>query len=191
MGVPPSRAAELATEADAYAYLEGLRWSAGPACPHCGSPRAPYYLTPRDGRSRQTRTGASTQRRVWKCASCRRQLSVLTGTVLEGTRIPVRTWVAVVVDLCASADGLAAPEIERAHGVTAKTARRMLWRIDRATAREHRRREPAHGDARIARGRRLSLAGLDAREALRALLVARPGRGASPSSPLAARARGR
>jgi DNA-directed RNA polymerase subunit RPC12/RpoP len=58
-----------------------LRWGDRPFCPHCGSVRKPYFLNPENGASRKTRTGSASQRRVWKCADCRKQFSVLTGTI--------------------------------------------------------------------------------------------------------------
>ena len=126
----------LRTEADAYRFLEELRWGDRPVCPHCGSARKPYFLTPRDGSSRKTRTGSESERRVWKCAECRKQFSVLTGTIFHGSKIPVRTWVFVVFEMCASKNGLAAREIERKYGLTAKTSWFMLHRIREAMKRD-------------------------------------------------------
>ena len=40
---------QLRTEADAYLYLEDLRWGDRPVCPHCGSVRKPYFLNPENG----------------------------------------------------------------------------------------------------------------------------------------------
>lgn len=50
-------------EASAYRYLEELRWGDTPVCGHCGSERV-YFLTPKNGTSRNTQTGAETQRRL-------------------------------------------------------------------------------------------------------------------------------
>jgi hypothetical protein len=87
------------TEAEAYLLLERMRWGGSPpSCPHCGTEGACYYLRPAAGSGRPTRTGALTERRVWKCGRCRRQFSVLTGTIFEGTRIPLRSWIGVVSD---------------------------------------------------------------------------------------------
>jgi hypothetical protein len=87
--------------AEAYAHLETIRWPQGPRCPHCGAGGA-YFLQPSAGAARRTRTGASTARRVWKCAACRRQFSVLTGTIWHRTRIDIPTWLSIV-NRCAHA----------------------------------------------------------------------------------------
>lgn len=126
-------------EASAYQFLEELRWDGRPVCPHCGSLAKHYFLTPKNG-ERQTRTGAGTQRRVWKCKDCRKQFTVLVGTIFHGTKIPVRTWIFVVFEMCASKNGVSAREIERKYDLTAKSAWFMTHRI-----REAMRREPMAG----------------------------------------------
>jgi transposase-like protein len=124
------------TEADAYEFLEELRWGDRPVCPHCGSVRKHYFLNPANGRSRKTRTGAALERRVWKCADCRKQFSVLTGTIFHQTRIPVRTWLFVIVDACSAKNGISAREIERKYGLTPRTAWHMMHRLREAMKRE-------------------------------------------------------
>ena len=126
----------LRSEADAYRYLEQLRWGDRPVCPHCGSVRKHYFLNPENGESRKTRTGTASQRRVWKCADCRKQFSVLTGTIFHGTKIPVRVWVLVVFDMATAKNGMSAREVERKYGLTPRTAWFMCHRIREAMKRE-------------------------------------------------------
>ena len=88
---------KLRTEGDAYRFMEELRWGKGdPVCSHCGNVGA-SFIQPTNGVSRKTRTGAPTERRVWRCFSCRKQFSVLTGTVFHGTRLSLRIWVLAVL----------------------------------------------------------------------------------------------
>ena len=122
----------LRSEADAYRFLEELRWGDGdPVCPHCDSLGA-SYIAPSNGVSRKTRTGAMSERRVWRCFTCRKQFSVLTGTIFHGTKAPLRTWVLVIFEMCASKNGVAAREVERKYGVCARTAWHMMHRIREA-----------------------------------------------------------
>lgn len=95
---------------------------------------------PKDGSTRRTRTGSKSERRVWKCADCRKQFSALTGTIFHGTKVPVRTWIFVVFEMCASKNGVAAREIQRKYGLTGKSAWFVLHRI-----REGMKREPIAG----------------------------------------------
>lgn len=132
----PAIADRVHTEADAYEFLEELRWDGMPFCPHCASTRV-YFLQPRDGtESRKTRTGTRSERRVWKCGGCRKQFSVLTGTIFHGTKIPVKTWLFVVFELCSNKNGVAAREIERRYDLTPKSAWFMLHRIREAMGRD-------------------------------------------------------
>lgn len=126
---------QLRDEADAYLFLEEMRWNGKPACAHCGAAE-PYFLNPANGKTRSTRTGSESQRRVWKCRECRKQFSVLTGTIFHGTKIPVRTWVLVVFEMASSKNGVAAREVERKYGLTPKSAWFMMHRIREAMKRE-------------------------------------------------------
>ena len=117
------------TESDAYAFLEALRWGDTPVCPHCGYDAGNYFLTPKDGTSRATRTGARSQRRVWKCKACRKQFSAITGTVMHGTKISIRVWLLVIFEMCCSKNGISAREVERKYNLAPKTAWHLLHRI--------------------------------------------------------------
>jgi len=131
----PSLALRIPTEADAYKLMEELVWpGAQPeACPHCGVVGKFYYLAPKDGsEGRKTRTGAVSQRRVWKCGTCRKQFSVLTGSIFHGSKVPLRTWLLVLFEMASSKNGVSAREIERKYSLTPKTAWFMLQRIREA-----------------------------------------------------------
>ena len=77
-----------------------------PVCPHCGSIDKHYFLEPRNGVSRETSTGKQTQRRLWKCSQCRKQFSALTGTVMHGSHIRIRTWLFVAFEFASSKNGV-------------------------------------------------------------------------------------
>src|SRR5581483_3780460 len=77
--------AQLVDEESACVLLEHALWPCGPVCPRCGSVDDSYFLRPPDG-GRATRAGGITTRRVWKCAVCRQQYSVLVGTVFENSK---------------------------------------------------------------------------------------------------------
>ena len=127
---------KIQNEADAYVYLEDLRWGNHPVCAHCGSERV-NLLNPANGISRLTRTKkTASQRRVWKCYACRKQFSVTTGTIMHGSKVSLEIWVFILFEMCANKDGLAAREIERKYGLTAKTAWFITQRIREAMKRE-------------------------------------------------------
>lgn len=59
-----SLGAQIATEANAYKYLEEVRWGDETACPRCGVISSRYFLTPKNGISRETSSGKQSQRRI-------------------------------------------------------------------------------------------------------------------------------
>jgi transposase-like protein len=138
---------QVTDESDAYLLMEQLRWGDDRerlACPHCGNGKA-YFLNPKDGTrgtGKPKADGKRTQsvRRVWKCAKCRKQFSVLTGTIFHGTKVALADWLTVMVLMCSAKNGISAREVERLVGVTPETAWFMLHRL-----RESMKREPLVG----------------------------------------------
>ncbi len=128
-----SLADQIRTEADAYEYLESLRWPTGIVCPTCHGTDV-YLITPSNGISRKATNGTLSQRRVWNCRDCRRagtspQFSAISGTVFHATKAPVRVWVLVLFDMISAKNGISAREVERKYGVCARTAWFMCQRI--------------------------------------------------------------
>jgi transposase-like protein len=121
-------AKHFSDEAEAWKLVERLRWSNGPVCPHCGAVNKAYYLEPTQG-TRKTRTGKVTYRRVWKCAECREQFSVLVGTIFEDSHIPLSKWLLAIHMLCAGKNGVSALELSRTLNLAYRSAWFMAHRI--------------------------------------------------------------
>ena len=120
---------QIPDEASAYRFMESMRWPDKPVCPHCGSINDHRFLTPENGVSRRTRTGAASQRRVWKCRDCQKQFSVITNTPFHGSKVPLRIWIFVLFEMCANKNGIAAREIARKYKLTNKTAWFVTHRV--------------------------------------------------------------
>ncbi len=120
---------QIPTEAAAYEFMERLRWPDKPVCPHCGSVNDHRFLAPENGMSRRTRTGATSQRRVWKCRDCKKQFSVITNTPFHGSKVSLRVWLFVLFEMCANKNGIAAREIARKYRLTNKTAWFVTHRV--------------------------------------------------------------
>jgi transposase-like protein len=69
---------------------------------------------------------------VWRCRDCKKQFSVITNTMMHGTKISLRIWLMVIFELCSSKNGVAAREVERKYGVAGRSAWFMLHRIREA-----------------------------------------------------------
>ena len=100
-------------------YLESIRWPNGPVCPHCGeAERKPYRLNVK-----------STRRRLWKCAACRKQFTVMVGTIFEDSHVPLNKWLLAFYLLTSSKKAMSAHQLHRMLKVQYKTAWFMTHRI--------------------------------------------------------------
>ncbi len=108
------------TEEEARAKLEAIRWANGVVCPHCGRV---------DGHKKFA--GKSHRPGVWKCNNgCGKQFSVTVGTVLEGSHLPIRTWLMAFSILCSSKKGVSALQLQRQLGLGSyRTAWHLCHRI--------------------------------------------------------------
>ena len=102
----------FSTESAARDYFHSVRFRAGMACPRCGD------LDVSKGADKR-----------WWCPSCRRRFTVTTGTVLEHTRIPLRTWLLVAWFLTQTKVGISALSIERIIGVHYQSAWSLLHKM--------------------------------------------------------------
>ena len=103
-----------------YAWLEKVRWSNGPVCPHCG-----------------TRHGISSPKskpHTYWCKSCRKNFTVTTGTILHGTRTPLPNWMYAIYSVMTARKGVSAMQLSKELGVQYRTAWYMLHRVREACA---------------------------------------------------------
>jgi hypothetical protein len=61
---------------------------------------------------------------------------VITGTIFQGPKIPLRTWLLVIFEMCAAKNGISAREAEHKYDLTAKSAWFLLHRIREAMKRD-------------------------------------------------------
>ena len=108
------------TEAECRAYLEKIRWPDGFRCPQCGN-----------------QLGWQTGRRgLWECAGCNRQTTVTAGTILEGTRKPLRLWFLAMWLIVSEKNGISAKGLQRQLGFTRyETVWTWLHKLRRAMVR--------------------------------------------------------
>ncbi len=99
------------TEAKCYRALYKTRWPHGFRCPRCGQ----------RPRSRFRRGG----RVYYQCRSCRHQSTLISGTLMAGTKLPLTTWYLALYLLTTTKTNLSALELMRHLGINYKAA----WRI--------------------------------------------------------------
>ena len=112
--------ARFATEDDCRAYWSNARWGDTPACAQCRSARV---WTERAGF-------------LFECADCGHQTSLTSGTVLEKTRKPFKTWFRAVFEIAARRNGISAKDLQRILGFGSyKTAWTWLHKLRAAMVR--------------------------------------------------------
>ena len=112
--------ARFATEEDCRAYWIKARWGDTPACARCRSTR---LWSERDGF-------------LFECADCGHQTSLTSGTLLEKTRKPFKTWFRAIFEISARRNGISAKDLQRIMGFGSyKTAWAWLHKLRAAMVR--------------------------------------------------------
>ena len=104
-------------ETAARAWFENQVWPTGRHCQRCGSVN--------------TRVASHKKMPYW-CTDCRSYFSVKTGTVMEGSALPLRKWAVAIYMHLTSLKGVSSMKLHRDIGVTQSTAWFMLQRIRKA-----------------------------------------------------------
>jgi len=88
-------------EIDCREYLAAIRWRRGFVCPHCGDdPQA-----------------QCSDRGLWRCPTCDTVCSPVTGTMLDWSRLPLRTWYRAIWEVLATNGGAEPERVADALGV--------------------------------------------------------------------------
>lgn len=94
-------------------FFAQARWNGERGCPHCGS--AKTYVCKGIGK--------------YKCAYCKKLFSITTGTFLENTKLPLRTWL-IAMYLCLNhKKGISSLQLAETLGITQKSAWFVLHRV--------------------------------------------------------------
>ena len=105
------------TEESAREWFESRVWPNGRHCPRCGST--------------DTSEASHAKMPFW-CPDCRSYFSVKVGTVLEGSKIPLRKWAFAIYLHLTSLKGVSSMKLHRDIGVSQPAAWFMLQRIRKA-----------------------------------------------------------
>lgn len=99
---------QFGTEEQCTAALEQARWPDGFRCPHCQ--HAKYYLI------------RAPRHKTFQCAACRKQTSLVAGTLFQGTHLQLTVWFLAIYLVSEAKTGLSALDLKRQIGVSYPTA---------------------------------------------------------------------
>lgn len=105
---------QYGSEAACREILLRWRWPNGFECPACGGQRHSEV----------------TSRRLFQCTACRRQTSLIAGTIFAATKLPLRIWFRAIYHVTQSKQGISSIELGRRLGVTQTAA----WTIEHKLA---------------------------------------------------------
>ena len=88
---------EFQTEKSCHEWLFDTRWPNGFVCPKCGG-KAYWRISTRD---------------LYKCGSCRHQVSLTAGTIFHKTRTPLMKWFMLIFRMATSKTGVSINEMRR------------------------------------------------------------------------------
>ena len=111
-------AKRLSDEAGVEQEFIAARWPNGIACPTCGS----VNIQERPTRKPQP----------FRCRDCRKDFSVKTGTVMQGSNLPLSKWAFAAYLMSTSLKGVSSMKLHRDLGITQKAAWHLAHRIRKA-----------------------------------------------------------
>lgn len=99
-------------------HFEKLGWPNGPICPHCGETQKVYRLS-----------GKSHRPGLVHCNACDQAFTIMVGSVMESSHIPLTKWALGFHLMAASKKGVSAKQLQRTLGIGYRAAWFMAHRI--------------------------------------------------------------
>jgi transposase-like protein len=97
-------------------HLETIRWGGKPKCPYCESDHvAPKQEGDKVGR--------------WNCHCCKSSFNVLSGTLFQGTQVPLQKWFLAILLMNNAKKSLSSCQLARHLDLTQPSAWYMMQRI--------------------------------------------------------------
>jgi transposase-like protein len=100
-------------------YLEKHRRQGVPICPYCKNQSEHHYKLTYKGEFKG----------LYKCKNRKKRFTVMTGTIFEGSNVPLEKWFYAIYVFLSHKNGISSVQLAKDIGVTQKTAWFMLTRI--------------------------------------------------------------
>jgi len=109
----PDFLAQYGTDDQCRATLVRFRWPNGFVCPSCDHTTCYEIET----------------RMLFQCKACRRQTSVISGTIFSSTKLPLSIWFLGIYLITQSKNGISSLNLARSLGISANAALRMKHKL--------------------------------------------------------------
>ena len=110
---------QFGTQEDCIAHLERIKWNGKPVCPYCDSEKVAR-------KKERNHVGR------WNCHNCLSTFKVTSGTIFQGTKIPLPKWFAAIAILLNAKKSVSSCQLARDLELTQQTAWYMAMRIRKA-----------------------------------------------------------
>ena len=101
-------------------FLERMKWQGKPKCPYCDSDNVVRRIKNNEGVGR------------WNCRKCLSAFKVTSGTIFQGTKIPLPKWFAAITILLNAKKSVSSYQLARDLDMKQQTAWYMAMRIRKA-----------------------------------------------------------
>ena len=114
----------LNTEEKCVQLLVDLKWNGTPTCPkeNCNNTFNNSY---------------NAKRKIFKCSKCKKNFSVKTGTIFQGSNLPLIDWFVAIYEIATHKRGISSVALSEKLEVSYKTALSMSHKIKEALAEEN------------------------------------------------------
>ena len=112
-------AKQFPTQESCIEHLERIKWQGKPVCPYCNHENV----------ARKTENSLVGR---WNCRNCLSSFKVTSGTIFQGTKIPLQKWFAAIAILLNAKKSVSSCQLARDLDLTQQTAWYMAMRIRKA-----------------------------------------------------------
>lgn len=95
------------SEDEARELIEGVVWPHGPSCFKCGNCDQGRIVKLKADKAKRIRAG------LHRCKECRSTFTVTKNTIMEGSHLPMATWVYIIASMCNAKKGVSARQLQR------------------------------------------------------------------------------
>ena len=112
-------------------FLESIRFKDGAYCPHCGSVKVAKKAEKRNDKEYESGLKISEKQLIgrWNCHDCKSSFNVMSGTIFQGTQIPLQKWFVAVSIIMNAKKSLSSHQLARDIGIAQSSSLYLMERV--------------------------------------------------------------